>query len=1162
MCVLVAVVMVSSCFAQPAPSVLRESNPYDQQFQNKLEQWSSADEIGKVILLDRFYGLREFVSDPQSVVTAIERIAADASQGQLVRDEANEYLAKIAVNEARIRDAQQRLDDLGFVRSWIQTGAGDCTPQKLDDISNRRNLLSTLFAEVKLNETGEVCVATAIYSPKDQSVALWYGANVSGSLSVNGSIIGSADEAPRAAMDAHAAGVELHSGWNVVAFDLEAGNSGKELLLRITNPQGGGLKLRADVSRVNGSSRKQEKIAVSDLLTSAEDRAKTETSQALRQFADLAAIRQVGGDLENYQSVAKVSPTADNWVEVSRSCGDSHCVFGSLTRALVVDPANAQALGDMAEYYSQRGQLEKARDLLRRALAADPADFVLRRRMAAIYAAGGSLEASLAELHKLETSQRKPIWLERELGIAYQDLGQTDRALTLLLKAWKQSYDDERVRSSLRHIATAAGDSSLLEQLANCETSLNPADANAILDKALLAGTPAALLAASSAAERGSDPQLEQRYSDLLAFAGESDKSRSVLARAAQSDPRLEVPELGHAADADAPYLENVAQLAKRAQQNAPSSESNVVTLADVAVERVRVNGQSTLHAQQIFYIANDRGARDYRTRSIQYSNINQQLSIVSAHLYKKDGQVIQAEDDGETSVADLSTAMYYDTRSHVLRFPTIEKGDVVELEYRVSPSSNVNPYGNYFGSLVAFQNSLPQQLHRYVLITPDSRKLNVVQERMSPAQITHAAGTTIYSWELRDIAPLASEPRGPALTEIAPYVSVSTFGNWQQLGRWYADLITPQFSLDADLRDVLARVTANAGTELEKVRAIHEFVVRNTHYVAMEFGVYSYKPYPVTQVYARRFGDCKDKASLMIALLRAAGIDAELALVRTRKLGDVSDQAINLSVFNHAVAYVPKYDLWLDGTAEYAGFHELPLDDQGAMALTVNLNGDTTLRRIPVTLPMQNYTHRVVRAEVRNNGTISFSGSAYTRGEDAPGLRREYEEAEKQRDTVRANLAQVYPSVQVDSVHVDGAHDLEHDINVNFSGSLDSFAGQKTLSLVPSWLPHKYVSSLAPLGSRKLELQLPAPWTTEEELHFQIPENASIEDMPANWQYDTPYGTATIRYERRGRELVVTTSVQFRKLRIPAAEYQGFREFCQNVEKAFHQEIRVHLAG
>ena len=87
---------------------------------------------------------------------------------------------------------------------------------------------------------------------------------------------------------------------------------------------------------------------------------------------------------------------------------------------------------------------------------------------------------------------------------------------------------------------------------------------------------------------------------------------------------------------------------------------------------------------------------------------------------------------------------------------------------------------------------------------------------------------------------------------------------------------------------DELSRITNGLQTDKEKIAAIQEFVLRSTHYVALEFGIYSYKPYPVTQIYARRFGDCKDKASLMIALLRAAGIEAEIALVRTRSLGDV----------------------------------------------------------------------------------------------------------------------------------------------------------------------------------------------------------------------------------------------------------------------------------
>ena len=90
-----------------------------------------------------------------------------------------------------------------------------------------------------------------------------------------------------------------------------------------------------------------------------------------------------------------------------------------------------------------------------------------------------------------------------------------------------------------------------------------------------------------------------------------------------------------------------------------------------------------------------------------------------------------------------------------------------------------------------------------------------------------------------------------------------------------------PQFALDQPLKEQVAQLIKGARTDRDKIAAIQEFVLRSTRYVALEFGIYSYKPYPVAQTFARRFGDCKDKASLMIAMLREAGIDAELALVR-----------------------------------------------------------------------------------------------------------------------------------------------------------------------------------------------------------------------------------------------------------------------------------------
>ena len=125
-------------------------------------------------------------------------------------------------------------------------------------------------------------------------------------------------------------------------------------------------------------------------------------------------------------------------------------------------------------------------------------------------------------------------------------------------------------------------------------------------------------------------------------------------------------------------------------------------------------------------------------------------------------------------------------------------------------------------------------------------------------------------------------------------------------------------------------------------MRAIHGLVVTGTRYVGLEFGIHGFQPYKVTQVLARKFGDCKDKATLMIALLREAGIDAELVLLRTRRGGRIEPAPASLAVFDHAIAYVPKLDLYLDGTAEFSGVAELPSQDQGVTVLRVGPRGST----------------------------------------------------------------------------------------------------------------------------------------------------------------------------------------------------------------------------
>ena len=147
-----------------------------------------------------------------------------------------------------------------------------------------------------------------------------------------------------------------------------------------------------------------------------------------------------------------------------------------------------------------------------------------------------------------------------------------------------------------------------------------------------------------------------------------------------------------------------------------------------------------------------------------------------------------------------------------------------------------------------------------------------------------------------------------PGVGEIAPYLHVSTYASWNDVGAWYWRLVE---------ESARAPTTRSAGpraalvkrgmTDAERVRAVYDFVVSDTRYVGLEFGIHGYKPYKVTQVLARRFGDCKDKAALMVALLREVGVAAELVLVRTRRGGHLDTEPASLAIFDHAIVYVPE---------------------------------------------------------------------------------------------------------------------------------------------------------------------------------------------------------------------------------------------------------------
>ncbi|MFL6436422.1 MAG: DUF3857 domain-containing protein [Terriglobales bacterium] len=815
---------------------------------------------------------------------------------------------------------------------------------------------------------------------------------------------------------------------------------------------------------------------------------------------------------------AEVAHSADAWYRASRSADDDYHRFQFARHALELDRNYVPALVDIARHYFAQGQLTRARSILTAALDITPDESSVSALLAEMEINQGQGSVALAIMNELR-SKPLPIAVARELANGYAQLGFLNEARQLAAYALKLHPNGQEERELVSRLNEQAGDRAL--------SARNHAPTS-------LSGIAEVREVETNARESAADDAETERLRRLL-------NGEAVLTR-----------------DNTRAFLTDVSDVIRRWRALPAANRAESRVLADIRVDQLRSSYQTSHHVQLVIAVGSTSDVPTYRTRTIQYSPQSQQLSVSRARIYRPDGHTVEADDLGESPVTDASVATYYDLRARQYRFRDLNIGDVIEFEYTITPVAGVNPYGQYFAELVAFGGALPCDLQRYVLRAPLEIHLSSAEHLLPHPRLRRHRDENIYLWEKSKIAALVREPHSPSWSEQGAYVHVSNFESWQALGRWYADLIRPQFELNAELKNQVSEILARHPNRLDRVAAIDELVLNNTRYVALEFGVYGFKPYPVSQTFSRRFGDCKDKASLMIALLRAAGIDAEIALVRTQRLGDILSKPASVSIFDHAIVYVPEFDLWMDGTAEFARLRELPVEDQGVIGLTVALDGQTVLRRTPRSSAADNYSRRTINARVDADGTIHFSGATYVRGEDAPELRRHLEVRDAKLGYVRDRLAQVLPAVEIHDVELPvGSSEA---VSLSFTGDLATFRGRHLATLPSSWMERNYLTTVAPSTSRTQDLLLEAPWTTEEEIHIQLPPRSRVASIPESQTITSTFGKAHLDYHVDGSELTVLSNVQFSQTRVPASQFSAFRDFAASLEKAFQRNIEVEL--
>lgn len=391
---------------------------------------------------------------------------------------------------------------------------------------------------------------------------------------------------------------------------------------------------------------------------------------------------------------------------------------------------------------------------------------------------------------------------------------------------------------------------------------------------------------------------------------------------------------------------------------------TNITVLVESDSYSFDESGRLTHTGYLIFKVLTQKGAEGWDSLAVGWEPWHQARPVIRARVIAPDFSVhmLDAKTITETPAREGDYKTYSDGKRLRAPLPAIAPGVVVEEEYTERETEPLFAPGRvgedtlgeervpveHSVAVFEFPASLP--LRTQTLLMPDLKPVR----SESDGKVT----LTFEQGRLEGVEPL--DPYLPSDVVHYPVVEYSTGASWQAIASAYADDVDNR-AKSAAVQSIVSTLVAGKSSVSEKEAAIVDYLDREVRYTGIEFGESSIVPHDPADTLKEKYGDCKDKATLLVTMLRAAGIPAYVALLNAGSRMDVPPELPGMGMFDHAIVYVPgSPDLWIDATDRYARLGQLPSGDQGRLALIARAT-TTALVKTPESTSKDN-----VAAEIR----------------------------------------------------------------------------------------------------------------------------------------------------------------------------------------------------
>jgi len=434
---------------------------------------------------------------------------------------------------------------------------------------------------------------------------------------------------------------------------------------------------------------------------------------------------------------------------------------------------------------------------------------------------------------------------------------------------------------------------------------------------------------------------------------------------------------------------------------------------ADFAAEPVVILNYSTIYSYKadgtgscvqsgVVRIQSENALHEFGVLSLQFASLSEHAEFIYARVRHADGTLLATPiaDVMEQPAAVTREAPFYsDIKIKQLPIKSLHIGDTLEWETQVTRSIAEAP-GQFWGEKSFFADGIILD-ERFELHIPTAVHLNiwVNPKDASPAQESIVNGEHIYTFHHSNLKPtvgpvaeaakkadeahiLSADEEFDQLYGKLPSIAWTTFTDWAAVGDWYRKLEAARIIPDDTIKARVAELIVGKTTEQEKARAIYDYVSMQIRYIGVALGVGRYQPHPASEVLANQYGDCKDKHTLLAAMLSAAGIQADSALIGA---GIRFNEAVpSPGAFNHLItrAHIGGQEVWLDTTAEVAPFAMLVQPIRDKQALVIPLDSPALIARTPDNLPFDSFSAVAVKGSLDKDLTSDSQITINLRGD------------------------------------------------------------------------------------------------------------------------------------------------------------------------------------